>query len=290
MKIAVLGAGVVGKATGNGLIQLGHGVVFCDTSDEVSAELLADGKEVVRPADLDLNVVDAVMVSVPTPQALDGSMVATHLIDATKMIAEKLDTAAVPPVVIYRSTLLPGTVRNVLAPILRRTGHPVHVAYWPEYLRAHCAERDFLQPRALVLSSLEEGDRAHRVSRDIACDLTDNIHFLSLEAAELQKYVHNVGNAVKISTYNYFRKFAQRIGISEEEADRLISISVYTGESLYNPEYGTQPRGAFSGACLPKDLSALIRFSAAAGMDANLLVAVDEINRSMLHPGTIERI
>ena len=151
MKIAVLGAGVVGKATGDGLLRLGHGVVFCDTSEEVTKALRADGREAVRPADLDLNILDAVMVSVPTPPALDGSMVAAHLIAATKMIAAKLANAAVPPVVIYRSTHLPGTVRNVLAPILRHSGHPAHVAYWPEYLRAHQAERDFLEPRALVL-------------------------------------------------------------------------------------------------------------------------------------------
>ena len=281
MKIAVLGAGVVGKATGKGLLDLGHGVVFCDISPAVVAALVADGNEACCPGDFDLSVVDAVMVSVPTPPRLDGAMDATHLIAATEMLADKLRTTPTPPTVIYRSTQLPGTTRNVLAPILRRSGQAANVCYWPEYLRAHHAEEDFRAPRAIVLSTLEEGDLAHQVARAIAGDLTDNIHFLPLEAAELQKYVHNVGNAVKISTYNYFRQLARHIGISADDTDRLIDICTLTGESLYNPEYGTKRRGAFGGSCLPKDLTALIRLSETAGLDPTLLNAAAEINRSL---------
>lgn len=281
MKIAILGAGVVGKATGYGLLGLGHHVTFCDTSEEVIASLLADGKAACSPDELNLDHVDAVMVSVPTPPALDGSMDATHLIAATEMLADKPISASTAPVIIYRSTQLPGTTRLVLAPILRRSGKPAHVCYWPEYLRSHRAERDFLEPQAIVLASLEEGDLAHQVASEIAEDLTKNIHFLPLEAAELQKYVHNVGNAIKISTYNYFRQLAEKLGIGLEDTDHLIDVCTVTAEGLYNPTYGTYANGAFGGACLPKDLSALIHFSETAGIHPELLIATEKINKSI---------
>jgi len=278
VRIAILGAGVVGKATGYGLLHLGHSVVFCDISEEVIASLLADGKAACSPEEIDLDQVDAVMVSVPTPPALDGSMDAKHLIDATEMLAEKLRDTSRPPVIIYRSTQLPGTTRLVLEPILRRSGKPAHVCYWPEYLRSYRAERDFLDPQAIVLSSLEEGDLAHQIAAEIAEDLTTNIHFLPLEAAELQKYVHNVGNAIKISTYNYFRALSRKLGISADDTDHLIDVCTSTAEGLYNPTYGTYPNGAFGGACLPKDLTAMIHFSEAAGVHPDLLRATENIN------------
>jgi UDPglucose 6-dehydrogenase len=100
-----------------------------------------------------------------------------------------------------------------------------------------------------------------------------------LEAAEYQKYIHNVYNAIKISSFNWFRILGEKIGLKPEEINDIIHLTVRSAEGLWNPEYGTKDLGPYDGACLPKDTKMLRIFAETAGVDNSLLVAVEKVNK-----------
>ncbi len=67
MKIGIIGAGVVGKASGIGLELKGHGVTFVDNNPGLLDEIKASGHEVHTSVSDVARSSDIVMVSVPTP-------------------------------------------------------------------------------------------------------------------------------------------------------------------------------------------------------------------------------
>ncbi|BCW55698.1 hypothetical protein StoSoilB19_30720 [Arthrobacter sp. StoSoilB19] len=282
--ILVIGSGVVGKATGLGLISHGHEVTFVDVRKETVEHLRSANYNAISTDDMVLQDVDAVFVSVTALTNEDGIDL-THLIMATESLGHKLQHLnSGYPVIIYRCTMVPGTVRNILAPILRKAsgktvGENFGIAYNPEYLRAASAQRDFLHPRVVTLASFEKDDRAHKTAAGIMSEFGAEMHWLPLEAAEYQKYVSNVGNAIKISTYNWFRALGVRIGLEQAEIDEAFSICALSAEGLWNSRYGTKNLGPYDGACLPKDTRALQKFASSLGVDTSLLEAVEMINR-----------
>ncbi len=283
-RIIVVGAGVVGKATGLGLADHDHDVTFADTNEGVLGELRQDGYLAVKPDDMDLTDCDAIFVSVTALTGRSG-IVLNHLLTATENIGRRIATARSGyPVVVFRCTMPPGTTRGTLIPLLENaSGKTVDrdfgVVYCPEYLRAATARDDFLRPRIVTLGSLARHDRAHDVIAHVMSDFGAAMHWLPIEAAEFQKYVNNVGNAVKISTYNWFRLLAEKIGLDSEQIERALELSVLSAEGLWNSSYGTRNFGPYSGACLPKDTAALKIYARELGIDTSLLDAVEDVNQ-----------
>lgn len=285
-RIIVMGSGVVGKATGLGLIDHDHQVTFVDLNEDVLAQLHSEGHDAVTPDAMDLNAVHAVFVSVTALTGPDGIDL-THLLSATRTLGERIGTLSEGfPIVVFRCTMPPGTTRGTLIPLLEETsgnrvGEGFGVVYCPEYLRAATAAEDFRRPRIVTLGSLARHDRAHDAIGHIMSDFGAALHWLPFEAAEFQKYVNNVGNAVKISTYNWFRLLAEKIGLEGAHLERAFELSVLSAEGLWNSSYGTRNFGAYSGACLPKDTAALRTYAGELGLDISLLEAVEDINRAV---------
>ena len=73
-KIMIVGSGVVGQATGKGLISKGHEVVFVDTNLEIIWMLSQEGLEARLPNELDDVCADISMFCVSTPSREDGSV------------------------------------------------------------------------------------------------------------------------------------------------------------------------------------------------------------------------
>lgn len=282
--ILVVGSGVVGKATGTGLLDHGHEVTFVDINRDTVENLRLENYNAITTDDMTLQNVDAVFVSVTALTNANGIDL-THLTRATESLGHALaGLRSGYPIIIYRCTMVPGTMRNFLAPLLERAsgraaGESFGVAYNPEYLRANSARTDFLEPRIVTLSSFEKDDRAHKTAYGIMSEFGAAMQWLPFEAAELQKYVNNVGNAVKISTYNWFRTLGTRIGLKQSDLDKVFELSTVSAEGLWNSRYGTMDRGPYGGACLPKDTKALIKFAESLDLDISLLRAVEQINQ-----------
>ncbi|RLS33413.1 MAG: hypothetical protein DWH79_06830 [Planctomycetota bacterium] len=91
-----------------------------------------------------------------------------------------------------------------------------------------------------------------------------------LEAAELQKYIHNSFNALKISFFNEMRCVAERMDL-KAEVETMFSVTRQSAEGMWNPADGTRDWGPVSGPCLPKDVEAFLGWMRSCDLASPLL-------------------
>lgn len=278
MRIAIVGSGVVGHATGMGLASQGHDVVYCDKSPERRSELVANGHPVVATV-ADVRECDVYVVCVPTPANHEG-----YDLGALRAACHDLAHVLTPGnrvTVVVRSTLLPGTMRDVVLPILEtesrlRVGEGFGLCYNPEFLRAASALEDLTHPPLTVCGEFDEE------SADLVASLHEPFGAPLLrttpENAEAIKCFSNALNAMKISFFNLLFLAGRRAGLEPE----VVAGGIVTAATCVRfPDYGTPGGRAYGGACLPKDLCACIRFLEAQGLDPSLLAAVENVNSDM---------
>ncbi|HET9443313.1 MAG TPA: UDP-glucose 6-dehydrogenase, partial [Acidimicrobiales bacterium] len=162
MRISMFGLGYVGAVSAACLAADGHMVVGVD-NDPVKVDLLNQGRSPVVEAglgelisegvragrlrattDCDEAVADTdlAFVCVGTPSKGNGSLDLRYLRRVADDIGQAIRRQGSPVVVVVRSTVLPGTTRQVLLPDLERAaGRPVSVAVHPEFLREGTAIR-----------------------------------------------------------------------------------------------------------------------------------------------------
>jgi UDPglucose 6-dehydrogenase len=288
-QIVVVGSGVVGQATGKGLLSKGHKVTFVDTKEDVLIRLSNKGYDTAHPEELDLAEVDVVFVSVSTPTE-SGRIALTHLASAASMVGEALGRAVGRSpqryrVVSVRSTIPPGTMEETVIPILEQrsgkvAGDDFGAAFNPDYLRGNRAEQDFCRPWITVIGT--EDETAWRVLEGLYKPFGSDIYRLPIKQAELHKYIHNLFNATKISFFNEMRQAATDLGIETETVFQLVAKS---SEGMWNPAYGIRDLGPFDGSCLPKDSQAFLSFAQERSIPMPLLAAAIQVNESMSAQG-----
>jgi UDPglucose 6-dehydrogenase len=283
LTIYVLGAGVVGQATGIAFQHLGHRVVFVDVDHDTLDHLRNAGHDAVPPEEFVVRADDAVLVCVPTPATSDGIDYG-YLLHACDSIAASMRHGGGGCLVVFRSTMPPGTTRRVLVPRLEvasglRAGDEFDVCYNPEYLRAESALDDFRSASIVTLGGAFVGDRSCARARAIYAGCHGELFVTSYETAEFQKYVHNLFNATKISFFNEMRRAAASIRI--EDIDEAFAVTAITAQGLWDPRYGTRDRGPYDGACLPKDVQAWLTFARAHDLPCDLVQATATVNASV---------
>src|SRR5438045_4971896 len=109
------------------------------------------------------------------------------------------------PVVVVRSTLLPGTTRELVIPTLeassgRHAGTDFGVCVNPEFLREATAVHDYLNPPKTVIGELT------RASGDLLAslyaELPGALIRTDIETAEMVKYADNAWHALKVGFAN----------------------------------------------------------------------------------------
>src|SRR6266487_3287585 len=205
-RITIVGSGVVGRATGKGFIEHGNSVTFVDVDESTINQLSHEGYIAVYPSDVELDGVDAVFVSVSAPTVPEGVDL-SYLEQACKSLGMALADCRTRPVIVFRCTIPPGTTRGFLMPLLeaasgKKPGEDFGVCYNPEYLRAYCAERDFLHPRVVTIGRDPSSLHFTRRVEAIYAPFGASLYRCAYEEAEFQKYVHNLVNATKISFFN----------------------------------------------------------------------------------------
>ncbi|MEX0650144.1 MAG: NAD(P)-binding domain-containing protein [Candidatus Andersenbacteria bacterium] len=258
-KLAIIGSGVVGQATGKGFNKVGKlDITFVDVNDQTIQKLREEGYSAIRAEDLTPEIADVLFISVPTP-TVSGRINLDYLIQATINIAERvLASSNSRHTIVVRSTVPPGTTEKLVIPLLEENsgkvaGKDFGVSMSPEYLREETAEEDFIQPRLITVGALD--DESAKTMEEVYAAFNMPVHRLPLAEAEAQKYVHNLYNACKISFFNEMRMVCSEAGINAEEIFPLVAQSA---EACWNPTYGTKNKGPFSGSCLPKDTTAFL--------------------------------
>jgi len=258
-KIAIIGSGVVGTATGTGLTQLGNDVIFYDIKQERLNELSKQGLRTIDNIEYAIKQTDISFICVPTPYV--GTIDLRPLTAAVKEIANALDVWKKWHLVVVKSTVVPTTTEKVVLPILEATRAKFGLCMNPEFLTAIAAswtsdyrfQRDFWNKERIVIGSLDKksGDVLEEIYKPIGA----KIFRTDLRTAEMSKYATNLMLATKISYWNELFMLCEKVGIDTKVVAEITACDSRIG--FYGTIYGK----AFSGTCLPKDLDAFLTWS-----------------------------
>ena len=279
--VVVVGAGVVGLATGQVLEEIGHVVSYVDRSPERCALLRADGHRCTETIELGADA-SVILLCVPTPTTGEGHDLGA-LVEASRAVGTAMATSAARHLVATRSTVPPQTTEQLVQVEVAQAsglvaGEHFDVGSAPEFLRQETALEDSRNPR-VVVTAARDPEARERLATLFAPLGGQQFSFDDPTITETIKIVHNCYNAAKISFFNEIHGIAAAIGVDGDEIARVV---VESAEAQYNPSYGTRGGYAFGGACLPKDLDGLIGFSTSNAIDVPLLEAVRQVNRTLM--------
>lgn len=278
--ILIIGAGVVGQATGKGFAKKGHAVSYVDVNPKTLAKLRDEGLQAIKIADVDWPTVDIVMLTVSTPTVHDN-IVLDYIEAAAAEIGHGLaKTRHFIPVVV-RSTVPPTTTEQRITPILecasgKRAGIDFGVAMNPEFLRQAHSEQDFARPWITVLGCCDQ--RTFELLKQLYMPFGALITQCTPTEAEVIKYVNNVYNAVKISYFNEVHAICKQLGADSNLVGAVVARSA---ESMWNPLYGTRGGVPYGGACLPKDTAGFMAFARQLGLEHLMLEATMQVNKAL---------
>ncbi len=275
MKISIFGLGYVGAVSLACLGRDGHDVIGVDI-DRSKLDLIASGKtpvveegmvELMRKVaasgritvttDSEQAVLDSEMslVCVGTPSAANGSQDQGAIQALAAAMGRALKHKTTPHVVVFRSTLVPGTVEDVLRPIIeeasgKKDGVDFHLCFQPEFLREGSSIRDYDKPPFTILGANHPAaaDRLRELFGHLPCKFLQT----SVRSAEMMKYCCNNFHALKITFANETARLCEALGVDPFEVMDLVCQDTQLNISRAY----LRPGFAFGGSCLPKDLRA----------------------------------
>jgi nucleotide sugar dehydrogenase len=279
LRIAVIAAGIVGKATGAGLVAKGHNVVFYDLDMAKITQLSLEGYQTASSIQEAVEQSCITMICAPTP-TINGTVNLKILLSICAEVGSAIRGKHPYHLVVVRSTVPPGTTReHVISQIetssQKRIGPEIGICHNPEFLREKFALDDFLHPGAVVIGESDKtaGDQLESLYSSLASPITR----CSLETSEMIKYATNLFNATKVSFFNEIDQACKAVGVKSDEVSRLMpSLALGLRDDLR--EWGIYGGRPFGGMCLPKDLEAFISFMKTKGTDLPLLSAVKQVN------------
>jgi UDPglucose 6-dehydrogenase len=275
LKIGIIGAGIVGKASGIGLESKGHDVAFADKNPARLDELKSSGHRVDSSVPDVARFSDIVMVSVPTP-TVSGRTDLHALLSVAEEIGLGLTDSRGYKLVVVRSTVPPRTTRTRFIPALddasgRRAGRDFGVCFNPEFLREDSALEDFLLPDRIVVGQLDQ--HSGTMLESLYEPFQKPVVRCTLEEAELAKYVANAFLATKISYFNEIHELCKALGVSSEIVSSIAALDGRIGR------YGTVGGKPFKGSCLPKDVDAFLTFANDLDIRLDVLKAAVTVNQ-----------
>lgn len=276
MKISVFGLGYVGTVSAGCLANQGHEVIgvdlMCNKVDMINrgespiieaeiAEIISEAvsRGVLRATDDSTMAVlstELSIVCVGTPSLSNGNLDLKYVRRACEEIGAALRMKPEWHLIAIRSTVLPGTVRNVVIPILEEAsckvaGKDFGVCHNPEFLREGSAVRDFTAPPKTVIGQLD--DRGGDLMAEIYAEFKAPLIRTELEISEMVKYVDNIWHALKIGFANEIGNLGKACGI-----DSHAVMDIFCQDQILNISRAyLRPGFAFGGSCLPKDLRAI---------------------------------
>jgi UDPglucose 6-dehydrogenase len=292
VKIGVIGTGYVGLVVGACLAENGNSVICVDKDEEKIGALLAGEIPIYEPgldelvsrnvkeerlsftSDLPAAVrrSEIVFIAVGTPQDEDGSADLRHVLAVAEQIGRSMNGHKV---IVNKSTVPVGTAAKVREVVAKVSTHPFAVVSNPEFLKEGAALEDFLKPDRVVIGT--DDPRIEALMRELYEPFvrTGNpVLVMDHASAELTKYAANAMLAARISFMNEMAGLCERLGGDVRNVRRGVGTDSRIGTSFLFPGIG------YGGSCFPKDVKALIRMGAAAGLEMTLVRAVDGVNEA----------
>jgi UDPglucose 6-dehydrogenase len=284
-KISILGSGVVGTATGKGLSKHGHDVYFYDKDKSRLLTFRGQGYHVEESIHNLISKTEISFICVgASTQDNNGRQDLSELISVLDGIINVINDIDDYHILVFRTTLLPGTTRNIIVDYLEKNspakrGKNYDVIYNPEFLRQRTALDDFLNSDRVVIGeengSVNHDSQSLETLKEIYQPITCNIINTSYEAAELIKYASNCFLSLKISFFNEIGMICEKIGIDDKIVNLAVSLDKRIGK------YGTESGRPFGGSCLPKDTEAFAAFVSNNDIKPDLVHTALRINKSL---------
>lgn len=299
MNISIFGLGYVGAVSLACLARDGHHVIGVDL-DPTKLQLIADGKTpVVEEGMIELmakgvagggvsvtdDAVQAVrdselsLICVGTPSAANGSQDQTAVLRLAEQLGRALRDIDRHHVFVFRSTLVPGTVEDVLRPIIerasgKREGVDFSVCFQPEFLREGTSIRDYDSPPFTIVGA--NGDVPVAALKQLFGHLPCDFLVTSVRAAEMVKYCCNNFHALKITFANETARLCDALKVDPFEVMDLVCRDTQLNISRAY----LKPGFAFGGSCLPKDLRATLHLARTHDVDLPMHAGVLASNKS----------
>lgn len=301
MKISIFGLGYVGAVSLACLSRDGHEVIGVDIDQAKLALILAGKTPVVEEgmvelmaqvarcgrvtvtsdAQLAVQGSELSLVCVGTPSAHNGSQDQGAMLNLVEEIGLAIGAKEAPHVVVFRSTLVPGTVEDVLRPIIeaksgKKDGEGFFLCFQPEFLREGSSIGDYDKPPFTVVGANHPYpvQRLRALFGELPCQFFET----SVRSAEMMKYCCNNFHALKITFANETARLCDALGVDAFEVMDLVCQDTQLNISRAY----LKPGFAFGGSCLPKDLRATTHLAKLHDVEIPMLAGIMPSNRSHL--------
>lgn len=253
MGLLIIGAGVVGTATGEGFRRMGETVYFYDINPE-------------KQKDLSMKNYNLVLKEGHIPEDVDVIFICVEEWNIDKVFQTWKDSFK-DKIVVIRSTVPPGTCNSI------KYRYGISVVHNPEFLREKTALNDFLYPDKIVIG------RDHKMQdvvdpffNDLYKPFNAPIIFTDTKTSEFLKLASNAILSSYISMWNQLKLIADKLGINSHQVAKILTLDPRISK------YGTLHGEAFRGFCLPKDLKTLSKVAQDNNVNWTMLDAIRFIN------------
>ena len=304
MLISIFGLGYVGSVSAGCLARNGHRVIGVDPNT-TKVTLINEGRSPVIEKDIDTIIATAVnggllsattdareaiagtelsIICVGTPSQANGSLDLSYVRSACEEIGRALASKDAFHVIVVRSTMLPGTMRDTVIPALERhSGKTAGVDFGlcnnPEFLREGSAVYDYDNPPKTVIG--ETDTRSGDLLASLYEQLDAPMIRTDVATAEMVKYADNVWHALKVSFANEIGNVSKSVGIDGHDV-----MDIFCQDTKLNlSRYYLKPGFAFGGSCLPKDVRALSYMARSLDLEVPVIDSILNSNRIQIEKG-----
>ena len=292
MRVGIIGQGYVGLTISVGALRAGHEVIGVDYSQSLITSLLAGKSHIEGISDGEISTglksgkflptssygeisdCDIVVIAVPTPLGANGSADLTLLEAAATSVGGALKKKAL---VINESTSYPGTLRDVIRPLIEK-GSPLGHMYAISPERVDPGNKNFgTKNTPRVVGGLTDQARDAAVAfYSSFCDAV--VPVSSPEVAEAAKLFENTFRFINIGLVNEFAQIMGAMGIPVDEVLAAAGTKPY-GFMPFHPNVG------IGGHCIPVDPMYLQEKAIEFGVPSKYISVSQEVNHAM--PGFI---
>ena len=309
MQLAVIGLGKLGCPMAALLAAAGHDVVGADLSEVVVA-VVNEGRAPVDEtglADLMTQASSRLRATMSVEEAAEDAEVAFCIVPTPSLADDSFDTSGVESaftaigrgfarkdhgrrVAVLTSTVLPGATELRVKPALEHgsgmtVGADLGLCYSPEFIALGSVLENMRHPDVVLMGSSQSwaAEKAAHVIKTVA-DENVPVAFMSIVEAEMTKISVNGFITTKISYANMIAEICERL----PGADAAVVTAAVGLDSRIGQKY-LRPGAPYGGPCFPRDNAAFRALANSLGVEADLAIATDRINRRQTR-SLVERI
>jgi UDP-N-acetyl-D-mannosaminuronic acid dehydrogenase len=205
------------------------------------------------------------VITVGTPLDANGQARVDMIESATQEVAANMQDGAL---IILRSTVKIGTSKNIIEPILKKSGKSFELAMCPERTLEGKALSELRElPQIIGAETQKTRDRAAKLFRNITNTI---VQVSSLETAETIKLVDNTYRDIQFAFANEVARACEAFNISAHEV-------IINGKQGYKRTNVSLP-GLVGGPCLEKDTHIFVQSAKEKGVHLEISTAGRIVN------------